>query len=646
MDQMKDGGIVQQTFSRRLNEAGAREAVLNEKATIELDRINGKFTAAERFKMNKKKYIPEINGSLNMWQRMEIAALLGQKGARQRFLDGRGWGDVELKAITDGLGEKHWNWVDDIHKFLKTYEADVKAQIERRTGLPAKMVEPEAIETPFGKLDGGYFPFKYDPRYDPKTGKLLDIDEAKRTMQGVGVQAQTKHGFTEQRSENVKDKRLRFDIGVLFEHVREVNHDLAWSETLRDLSRLLNHKDISSAITEHYGDQTLRQLTNSLHDIAVGEKPAANAYEKGANWLRQGSTTAALGWSFMQAATDFTGLSQGAARIGPKWMAVGAKKVLGDAVHMENAFKEMMDLSEQQRLRSKTFMREINEVRNKIDKQGTLAMLADMGLEKVTAGKLDVRDIHGSFYYLMTKVQLAQEGPLWWGALEKAKSEKPLAPNATPAEAKKLKDTWVSMADQAVLDTYGGGQIKDLAPIMKGGSIQKLLFSTFYTYANRTFNLAIESGIRMHRSGYSAASVGRFAADMMLLYTLPAIATLAIKSAVTQNDQDIGRRMVQDVGNQFLSSIPLVREGNAAWQGRDYTGPAGLRFFSAIAGAGKSAWEGKMDWRDLNDAGGILFHYPSLAVRRFIDGMESLLDHGNGTPLSPLFGPPPRRRSK
>jgi len=45
------------------------------------------------------------------------------------------------------------------------------------------------------------------------------------------------------------------------------------------------------------------------------------------------------------------------------------------------------------------------------------------------------------------------------------------------------------MADQAVLDAQGGGQVKDLAAIQRGGATQKLL-TTFYGYFNTTFNLS------------------------------------------------------------------------------------------------------------------------------------------------------------
>lgn len=644
MDSHQDGGPMQQHILRRLNESGTKEAQLNERAMYALDGIYGKFSALERLKMNREAYIPEVNGSLSKWQRMEIAALIGQEGARQRFQDGRGWGEVQIKAITDGLTVKEWQWVKEVHAFLKTLEPEVREQIERRTGLPAEMVKPEAIDTPFGKQDGGYFPFKYDARTDPNTGKALDMEEARRAMQSAAVQSQTRHGFTEQRAARVEGKRLRFDAGVLFEHIREVNHDLAWSETLRDLNSLLNHKDVKGAINDHYGDQVYRQLTNSLHDIAVGDSGPQKAYDRYVNALRRGTTTANLGLSFMQAITDPIGITQGAARIGEKWMGVGMKKVLGDAVHMENAYKEMMDVSEQQRLRSKTFMREINEVRNKVEQQGKAAMWADMGLEKLTGGKIDVQDLHNGLYYMMTKVQIAQEGPLWWGALEKAKAEKPLAADATLEQSKAQHDTWVSMADQAVLDTYGGGQIKDLAPIQKGGSLSKLLFSTFYSFASRTFNLATNAGMKFARGPKNARSFGRLIGDMALLYAIPSFANFAIKSIAHEDDKDLGKKLVQDQLGYMAASVPYVREFAPTVKGQDYQGPAGLRLMVSAAKVGKAAWEGNADWRDLNASGGILFHYPALQVERFVRGMESWLDKGHGSPISPLVGPPRKKR--
>src|SRR6185436_2824316 len=84
MDGFKDGGPLQQYVLRPRNEAGAKEAGMIEKSLLALDRIYGKFSNLERFQMHRKKYIPEINGSLNDWQRMEIAALMKQEGATQR----------------------------------------------------------------------------------------------------------------------------------------------------------------------------------------------------------------------------------------------------------------------------------------------------------------------------------------------------------------------------------------------------------------------------------------------------------------------------------------------------------------------------------------------------------------------------------
>src|SRR5690606_37963830 len=107
----------------------------------------------------------------------------------------------------------------------------------------------------------------------------------------------TRRGHTKERVAEVRGRPLRKDFGVIFGHVNQVIHDLAWHEYLIDANRLLRHGAIDSAIRDHYGPETLRWMRKALEDIAIGDIPAQNAFERSINHLRNGVSITAMGWS-------------------------------------------------------------------------------------------------------------------------------------------------------------------------------------------------------------------------------------------------------------------------------------------------------------------------------------------------------------
>ncbi len=638
MDGFKDGGQLQQSFMRRANEAGADLAIRNEKSTKALNDLFNIFTKRERLNLSLEKvYIPEIKESLSREEIVTIVASLGQEGAAQRFRDGRGWGPAELGAIVSKLTKKEFAFIDAVHKYLATYGPEVRAQIERRTGLPAEMVKAEPVETPHGTLEGGYFPFKYDTRQSPRADMNLEKEEAMRSVRAASIQAQTKHGYTKDRVEGVK-LPLRLDLGTLFEHISEVNNDLAWSETLRDLNRLLRDPKMQQAVYDRYGDQYHRQLKEWLNDIATGDKPAVNMFERGANWIRRGTTLSTLGLNAMQGVTDLTGLTQGMARVGPTWVLRGLGRWFGSPERMSETVDWIHEQSPMMRLRSKTLTKELSEARSEIEEKGTIRMLMDLGIDKATGGKLSASDVSNLYYALMTKVQTWQEVPVWLGAYEKAKASHDVKTETSAADSVEAQKKWVSIADQAVLDAYGGGQMKDLAPMQRGNAFKKLLLGTFASFTNRTLNLTLERAIQTKRN-LTAENIAKSVGDVMLLYALPAvIGTLAVRALTGKDDQLTAGELVKGVGRSVVSGVPLLREATNAVEGRDYTGPAGLRFAAIASEAAKKIEAGHIPWKEINQEAGIFFHYPALQVQRTIDGIIALDEGRTKNPLAVLFG--------
>lgn len=615
MDGGKDGGALWGLIARPMNEAGNREAVMREQATVALQKLFDPMVKAGG--LYRKTFIPEIGGSLTKMGRLSVALNTGNPANLQRLMDGEHWTREQVQAVVDTLTEQDLQFVQSVWDYIDSFWPQIAAKERRVTGVEPEKVEASPVPTKFGELRGGYYPIQYDAERSTKAAGDSLAEAVKQSMQGLYTRATTRRGHTRSRVETVLQRPLRLSFDVIFKHVDQVIHDLSWHEFLIDANRLVRAKPIDAAVRTHYGPEVLRAVSATLEDIAKGDIPAQNAFEAAMNHLRAGVSIAGMGWNLMTAVMQPLGFSQSVVRIGPKWVGRGIARWIGDAVHLERTTAWVYERSDMMRLRAKTMNREISEIRNVVD-----------------AGGRARAAVQSSFFYFITKMQTVVDVPTWLGAYEKA-----VAGGADEARA-------VALADQAVLDSQGGGQIKDLAAIQRGGPLQKL-FTAFYSYFSTTYNLTAESVARTRFT--DPVSVGRLAVDVLLLYTLPAVLGFMLRAALRGDkidDDELAKKLAAEQLNYLLGTMVGVRELSAAVSGSfGYSGPAGTRFFSEAANLGKQVAQGDVDaalLKSANNAAGVLFHYPAGQVQRTVQGIVAATE-GDAPPTAVVFGVPPKR---
>ncbi len=610
MDGWKDNGVMYQMFGWGMNQAATLEAKMREEATMKLSELFKRLDG----KMTEKTYIPAIKNSLTREGRIMVAMNTGTAGNLQRLMDGDKWTQAQVQAIVDTLTKEEMDFVQATWDYIGTFRNEIGAQQKRLTGVEPTWVEATPVITRHGAYRGGYLPAKYDT--DRSTRSLSDA-----AMQGImdlahaaRLRPKTRDSFTKKRAEKVVNRPLLKEFSVVLQHVTEVTHRLAWQEYLYDSSRLLNAAGVDNAIREHYGADTLNEMRAALKDIAEGEQGAQNAVEAGLNYVRTGATIAGLGWRVTTALLQPIGLTQSMVRIGPKWVAKGMAQWLGDAAKMESTVARIYEKSDFMRLRGKTQQREISEIRN---------VVADRNSA-----------ITNSYFYMIQKMQMVADVPTWLGQYEKS-----IAKGLNEADA-------IALADQAVLDAQGGGQIKDLAAVQRGGPLLKL-FTNFYSFFNTTYNLTRES---VGRTDFkSAASVGGLAVDMLLLYTVPAVLGTLMKAALSDKDEDedkLLRKIIADQLNYLFGTVVLAREVGAAVNmalglPANYSGPAGVRIFGELANLGKQIGQGEADealFKAAAGTAGVLFHLPSGQVASTLDGIYSLATGKTENPGALLVG--------
>lgn len=302
----------------------------------------------------------------------------------------------------------------------------------------------------------------------------------------------------------------------------------------------------------------------------------------------------------------------------------------------------------------------LNSASELVNSKSSLMKNRDITMNREVRDVLDrirttegINAVTGSYFSLIGKMQRVVDIPTWLGAYEKALHDMQYEHAVDSEQRAQIESDAVAMADQAVIDSQSGGQIKDLASIQRGHPGLKL-FTNFYSYFSATYNLNIEA---LRRTNFrSPTDVALLAGDLVLLNIIPVLFATALKEMTKGKCGDDLDCLVKSYGYEqagyMFGQMVLLRDmGSAALvaAGGDqygYSGPAGLRFFSDLYKAGVQANQGELDWplfKSVSNTAGVLLHFPVGQVNTTLEGIMAV-ENGDveGVSILPalLFGPP------
>lgn len=620
LDGGKDAGAFWNYFIRPINEAADREATMTAETAQKLEEIlkplNDNLTHREYWRSAEY----QIGGQkFTRRQLFAIALNLGNEGNIQRLLSGghgsvRNWNMPEVMDAMQNLTSKEWQAVQKVWDLFESFRPQI-AELEKKVvGTEPQWIEakPLTVRTADGELltlRGGYYPAKYDSASTQAAesgNALTDIEDIKSAAK---MAANTRHSFTKDRSAAVKNRPLLLDLSVTYNGLNEIIHDLTHREAVIDAARLLKSSSIDKAIRETLGAQAKQQLNKALEDIARGNTAPVKGFDEYSGLLRQNVSMAGLAFNIVSAILQSTGFVPAVARLGGKYAWVGLSQF---TTHPIKATRTAMEQSEFMRNRGNTRLREIREVAATINGAGKIRKF----LTKYS-------------YWLMLKIQQIVDTSIWHGALAKA------------MDSGKDLDTAIKLADQTVLDTQGGGQIKDLSEFERGSNTQKL-FTVFYAY----MNTALNQGFVEAKTQKSKA---KLAANLIMIYVIPNALNAMIRSALIpgDDDEDLAKKLAKEqisfllglfVGGREMAQLANIMTGDRFY---GYAGPSGLRPIDDTYKFAQQAAQGEIDHAFVRASINLLgdvFGIPSAQINRTIKGAEALQDDETDNPAALLMG--------
>lgn len=634
MDGLRDDGPMYMAIGRSMNTRDAWENERQQRATAKILALYEPLLAMPGGMTGdaSKKKIDEIGVSMTRGGRMSVALNWGNLDGRARLMSGNlaegaeNWTEGQIQAVMRSLSAKELEVINDVWRTLDEYWPEISDKHYRMNGVRLEKVDavPFTLRSSDGvdvAMRGGYHPLKYDSGESPGIGAKTAQEEAKAMMRGAATMATTKRGHEQARVEGVKMK-LRLDLNVVTEHIQDVIHDLAWHEWLVDANRIFRDKEILQTLSDYYGKDVIANIKGALEAIAGGDKVVRDSTTRLALRARTNISRAVMALSINTAFLQPFGLFNSMPKhgVGNVLRAVG--QWVGTPAHMGKTLEDIKAKSPMMRNRANTMNRELYEISAAINGKSKAMRVTD-----------------GALFFLTTKMQMIADVPTWLAVYNKTLRQNPADEQLA-----------IDQADRAVIESQGGGSIKDLAKVQRDHPF----LTQFMSYFSATYQGVVES--TKGTDFKSPAAVAGWLADMALYALLPAILPSLLMHFMRGGGDDEPEEMAKKMATwqiqYLLAPIVYAREVGGVVpalfgeRSFDYAGPPAARVIVDLYKFTKQAAQGEVDEAAVLAAANLAASLTGLPAAQFIRSYKGWKAWDEGEegagPQSVLFGPPPK----
>lgn len=332
-DQFNPNGPITTYLDRPLRQSYNKEIQLTEQVVKDLRKMK-EFIDSSVSDRIPNSLIPNplaSNGLMDM-TRQNLRQLMLYTGARsgvEKVVKGFNIDEKDLRRfIYDNASAKDMKWVKGMWDLFARLKPEADAMQLRDTGVPVDSVEFSGLTTKHGKLDGGYFPISYDRARSNIEG---DLRAQNPTFDQHYVPATTPNSYTKRRT----GYSAAIDLEGLFtgSKIRGMVHDIAFRESVRNASKLLNNADFMLEMRKKWGTEIADLLPDWLKDIANVhnvDDEYARGLIRGMAFVRQNVVSALIA---LNPGTYLkhggTAMSMSAAQVGVKELISAGKDIAG-----------------------------------------------------------------------------------------------------------------------------------------------------------------------------------------------------------------------------------------------------------------------------------------------------------------------------
>ena len=609
-----------------------------ESETMRLAKNVALYSRKELYKIrNERGY--QVGDARNLTKEQVIALALnwGTERNRQRAIETVKANEVEIERLfQDVLDDRDWEFIIREWEQINSFYPERSAVQERMTGNPLKKEEGITFRIGGRTIEGQYYPIMYDPKTSGKSSNHEMEDIAQSFMSsnatfGYGMSA------TKSRLDKVKDKQLLLSLDVIPRAITESINHITMREAVTDVNTLINRKEFADYITNKLGASEYQYLRQWVRDQWTTEVSRLTEFDNMMQTIKRNISSAVMAGKVSVAIQNVANIpvameQLGAARVMRALYRAGVG-VYGRGSGRYNETREFV-LGKSVMLRERVQTLD-KDMRRGLEIGGKGFTIDGKSVGGYTMEQLgEARDAINSWgYSLLAETDLMLSVPIWKDVYDVEYSKL--------VQKEGISLEWadqraIELADKAIIDIFGSGDIKDQAGIQRNKGTIANFATTFYTYAGTLWNMQLDGFYAFKDRG----DFKKFARVIFYDLFMQAVIMVIYNNLFGSDDDDdptkVAKSLTKEFVNQSVMGVPFVREGITQAMNRMLgekvynrgTSPLSYAVIDKIDDIFTAVNSSKKDWTDVGRAGLQFANSMTGLSNTLTDGVMTIAKYG------------------
>lgn len=609
-----------------------------ESETMRLAKNVALYSRKELYKIrNERGYQVGDARNLTKEQVMALALNWGTERNRQRAIETVKANEVEIERLfQDALDDRDWEFIIREWEQINSFYPERSAVQERMTGNPLKKEEGITFRIGGRTIEGQYYPIMYDPKTSGKSSNHEMEDIAQSFMSsnatfGYGMSA------TKSRLDKVKDKQLLLSLDVIPRAITESINHITMREAVTDVNTLINRKEFADYITNKLGASEYQYLRQWVRDQWTTEVSRLTEFDNMMQTIKRNISSAVMAGKVSVAIQNVANIpvameQLGAARVMRALYRAGVG-VYGRGSGRYNETREFV-LGKSVMLRERVQTLD-KDMRRGLEIGGKGFTIDGKSVGGYTMEQLgEARDAINSLgYSLLSETDLMLSVPIWKDVYDVEYSKL--------VQKEGISLEWadqraIELADKAIIDIFGSGDIKDQAGIQRNKGTIANFATTFYTYAGTLWNMQLDGFYAFKDRG----DFKKFARVIFYDLFMQAVIMVIYNNLFGSDDDDdptkVAKSLTKEFVNQSVMGVPFVREGITQAMNRMLgekvynrgTSPLSYAVIDKIDDIFTAVNSSKKDWTDVGRAGLQFANSMTGLSNTLTDGVMTIAKYG------------------
>lgn len=609
-----------------------------ESETMRLAKNVALYSRKELYKIrNERCYQVGDARNLTKEQVMALALNWGTERNRQRAIETVKANEVEIERLfQDVLDDRDWEFIIREWEQINSFYPERSAVQERMTGNPLKKEEGITFRIGGRTIEGQYYPIMYDPKTSGKSSNHEMEDIAQSFMSsnatfGYGMSA------TKSRLDKVKDKQLLLSLDVIPRAITESINHITMREAVTDVNTLINRKEFADYITNKLGASEYQYLRQWVRDQWTTEVSRLTEFDNMMQTIKRNISSAVMSGKVSVAIQNVANIpvameQLGAARVMRALYRAGVG-VYGRGSGRYNETREFV-LGKSVMLRERVQTLD-KDMRRGLEIGGKGFTIDGKSIGGYTMEQLgEARDAINSWgYSLLSETDLMLSVPIWKDVYDVEYSKL--------VQKEGISLEWadqraIELADKAIIDIFGSGDIKDQAGIQRNKGTIANFATTFYTYAGTLWNMQLDGFYAFKDRG----DFKKFARVIFYDLFMQAVIMVIYNNLFGSDDDDdptkVAKSLTKEFVNQSVMGVPFVREGITQAMNRMLgekvynrgTSPLSYAVIDKIDDIFTAVNSSKKDWTDVGRAGLQFANSMTGLSNTLTDGVMTIAKYG------------------